>query len=80
MAVDDVGVSLAFAAPHARQSTRKAAPQEPFVESFTDFGEELAAGIIKSDCARPVNGCMGNQVKANRSRVIDCLDDVARLV
>ena len=80
MAVDDVGVSLALSAPHARQSTDNSSPEEPFVKSFTDFGEEFAVGIIKHDRARPVDRRMGNQGKADCSRMIDCLDDVGRLV
>ena len=80
MAMDDVGVSFALSAPYARQATRNAAPKKPFVKSFTDLGEELAVGIIKHDRARPVDGRMGNQGKADCSRVIDCLDDVGRLV
>ena len=79
MAVDDVGVGFALAAPYARQPTRNAAPKKPFVESLTDFGEELAVGIVKHDRARPMDGRMGNQGKADCSRVIDCLDDVGRL-
>ena len=78
--VDDVGVGFALSAPHARQPTSNAPPKEPFVESLTDFGEELAVGIIKHDRARPVDRRMGNQGKADCSRMIDCLDEVGRLV
>ena len=80
MAVDDVGVGFALAAPYARQPTSDAPPEEPFVESFTDFGEEFAIGIVKHDRARPVDRGMGNQGKADCSRMIDCLDEVGRLV
>ena len=80
MAVDDIGVGFALSAPHARQPTYNAPSKEPFVESLTDFGEELAVGIVKHDRARPVDRRMGNQGKADRSRIIDCLDDVGRLV
>ena len=80
VAVDDVGVGFALSAPYARQPTSYSPPKEPLVESFTDFGEELAVGIIKRDRARPVNRCVGNQGKADCSRVIDCLDDVGGLV
>jgi hypothetical protein len=79
MAVDDIGMSLALAAPHARQPTDDSSPKEPFVKSFTDFGEEFAVGIIEDHRARPVDGRMGNQGKADCSRVIDCLDDVGGL-
>ena len=80
MAVHDVGVGLALATPYARQPTRNTASKEPFVESLTDFGEELAVGIVKHDRARPVDRRMGNQGKVDCSRVIDCLDDVGGLV
>ena len=80
MTVDDVGVGFALSAPHARQPTHNAPPKEPFVESFTDFGEQLAIGIVKHVRARPVDRRMGNQGKADCSRMIDCLDDVGRLV
>jgi hypothetical protein len=80
MAVNDVGVGFALSAPYARQPTRNAPSKEPFVESLTDFGEELAAGIIKRDRTRPMDRGVGNQGKTNRSRMIDCFDDVGRLV
>jgi hypothetical protein len=80
MAVNDVSVRLALAAPHTRQTTDDSLPEEPFVESFTDFGEELAAGIVKHDRARPMNGRMRNQGKAYCSRMIDGLDEVGCLV
>jgi hypothetical protein len=51
MAVNDVGVGFALSAPHACQTTRDAASKEPLVESLTDFGEELAVGIVKRDRA-----------------------------
>ena len=80
MAVNDVGVGLALSAPYARQATCDAAAKEPFMESFTDFGEERAVGIIEDDRARPVNCRMGNQWKADCSRMIDRIDDVGCLV
>ena len=79
MAVDDVGVGFALSAPYARQSTRDSPPKEPFVESFTDSGEEPAIGIVKDHCARPVNRRVGNQGKADCFCVIDRLDDVGGL-
>ena len=78
--MDDVGVGFALSAPHARQSTNDSPPKEPFVEPLTNFGEEPAARIIKRDRARPVNRRMGNEGKADRSRMIDRLDEVGRLV
>jgi hypothetical protein len=60
MAVDNVGMSFALAAPHAGQPTSYPLSKEPLVESFTDFGEELAVGIIKRDRPRPVNRRVGN--------------------
>jgi len=80
MAVNDVGVGLALSAPYARQATCDAAAKEPFMESFTDFGEERAVGIVKHDRAGPMDCCMGNQGKADCSRMIDCFDEVGRLV
>jgi len=79
MTVDDVGVSFALSAPHARQPTCRAPSKEPFVESFTDFGEQLAIGIVKHDRARPVDRRVGNQGKAYCSRMIDGLQDIGRL-
>ena len=76
--MDDVGVSFALAAPYASQAAGSAASKKPFVKSFTDLGEEPSVGIIKHDRARPVDGRMSNQGKADCSRMIDCLDDVGR--
>jgi hypothetical protein len=79
MTVHNVGVGFALAAPHASQAA-SAASKEPFVETLTDFGEELAVGIVKRDRTRPVDRGMGNQGKADCSRMINCLDDVGGLV
>jgi hypothetical protein len=79
MAVHDVGVGLALAAPHTRKSTRNTPPKQPFVESFTDFGEKSAIGIIESIRARPVDRRVGNQGKSDGSRKIYCLDEVIGL-
>jgi hypothetical protein len=80
MAVHDVGVGFALSAPHAGQTARDSTPEEPFVEALTDFGEELSVRIIEDNRAGPMDRRMGNQGKADCSRVINCLDDVGRLV
>jgi hypothetical protein len=80
MAVNDVGVGFALSAPYARQPTRNAPSKEPFVESFTDFGEKFAVRIIKDHRSRPMARGMGNQWKADGSRMIDCFDEVGRLI
>jgi hypothetical protein len=78
--VNDVSKGFALATPYARQPTRNAPSKKPFMKSLTNFGEELAVGIVKRGRSRPMNCRMGNQGKADCSRMIDCLDDVGRLV
>jgi hypothetical protein len=55
MAMDDVGVGLALAAPDSSQATGYATTNEVLVEALPNFGKALAIGIVKGDGARPVD-------------------------
>jgi len=51
----------------------------PFVQTLTEFREELAVSVITNVCVDPVDREVSHQRKAARFSKVDCFDDVSGL-
>ena len=80
MTVHNVAKGFALAGPHGGQAAWNALPEKIFVEALPQFRELPAVVVIECDGARPMDGGVGDQGTANFLSVIDCLDDIGRLM
>jgi hypothetical protein len=75
----NIGLPACLALYRPRPGEDDTAAVQPLIQTFTEYGEDLAAWIITDICEAPVDREMGNQGEADRFCKLDRRDDVGGL-